>query len=63
MKTIVDRIAELAKFGIDEKGRGYRVAYSKAYRRRAWFMDLMKRQGLTLILIPQETSKTKRQKS
>jgi hypothetical protein len=29
-KRIVDRIAELAKFGIDEKGRGYRVAYSKA---------------------------------
>jgi N-carbamoyl-L-amino-acid hydrolase len=46
-KRIVDRIAELAKFGIDEKGRGYRVAYSKGdIEGRAWFMDLMKMAGL-----------------
>lgn len=46
-KRIVDRIAELAKFGIDEKGRGYRVAYTKGdLEGRAWFMDLMKKAGL-----------------
>ena len=29
-KRIESRIFELAKFGVDEKGRGYRVAYTKA---------------------------------
>lgn len=43
---ISNRIFELAKFGLDDKGRGYRVAYTKAdIEGRAWFMDLMKKQG------------------
>lgn len=46
-KRIESRIFELAKFGVDEKGRGYRVAYSKGdIEGRAWFMDLMKKAGL-----------------
>jgi N-carbamoyl-L-amino-acid hydrolase len=46
-KRIESRIFELAKFGIDEKGRGYRVAYTKGdVEGRAWFMDLMKKAGL-----------------
>jgi N-carbamoyl-L-amino-acid hydrolase len=44
---IESRIFELAKFGVDEKGRGYRVAYTKGdIEGRAWFMDLMKKAGL-----------------
>jgi N-carbamoyl-L-amino-acid hydrolase len=44
---ISNRIAELAKFGLDDKGRGYRVAYTKGdIEGRAWFMDLMKKAGL-----------------
>jgi len=46
-KRIESRIFELAKFGIDEKGRGYRVAYTKGdIEGRAWFMELMKKAGL-----------------
>ena len=46
-QRIESRIMELAKFGRDEKGRGYRVAYTKGdIEGRAWFMDLMKRAGL-----------------
>jgi len=44
---ISNRIFELAKFGLDDKGRGYRVAYTKGdIEGRAWFMDLMKKAGL-----------------
>ena len=44
---IESRIFELAKFGVDEKGRGYRVAYTKGdIEGRAWFMELMKKAGL-----------------
>jgi N-carbamoyl-L-amino-acid hydrolase len=44
---IESRIFELAKFGLDDKGRGYRVAYTKGdIEGRAWFMDLMKKAGL-----------------
>lgn len=44
---IESRIFELAKFGVDEKGRGYRVAYTKGdIEGRAWFMQLMKKAGL-----------------
>ena len=40
-KRIESRIFELAKFGVDEKGRGYRVAYTKGdIEGRAWFMEL-----------------------
>ncbi len=46
-QRIVNRIAELAKFGRDENGRGYRVAYTKGdIEGRAWFMELMKNAGL-----------------
>lgn len=46
-KRIEQRIFELAKFGVDEKGRGYRVAYTKGdIEGRAWFMELMKKAGL-----------------
>jgi N-carbamoyl-L-amino-acid hydrolase len=46
-KRIESRIFELAKFGVDEKGRGFRVAYSKGdIEGRAWFMELMKKAGL-----------------
>lgn len=46
-KRIEQRIFELAKFGVDEKGRGYRVAFTKGdIAGRAWFMDLMKKAGL-----------------
>lgn len=41
------RIAELAKFGRDENGRGYRVAYTRGdIEAREWFMQLMKNAGL-----------------
>jgi N-carbamoyl-L-amino-acid hydrolase len=46
-KRIESRIFELAKFGVDEKGRGYRVAYTNGdVEGRAWFMELMKKAGL-----------------
>ena len=46
-KRIETRIFELAKFGVDEKGRGYRVAYTKGdIEGRAWFMELMQKAGL-----------------
>lgn len=46
-KRIESRIFELAKFGVDEKGRGYRVAYTKGdLEGRAWFIELMKKAGL-----------------
>lgn len=46
-KRIESRIGELAKFGVDEKSRGYRVAYTKGdIEGRAWFMELMKKAGL-----------------
>ena len=46
-ERIENRIFELAKFGVDEKGRGYRVAYTKGdIEGRAWFMELMKNAGL-----------------
>ena len=42
-----ERIAQLAKFGLDEKGHGYRVAYIKGdVDGRAWFIEQMKRAGL-----------------
>lgn len=46
-QRILGRINELAKIGRDEKGRGYRVAYTKGdIEGRAWFMGLMKNAGL-----------------
>lgn len=46
-QRIESRIFELAKFGKDANGRGYRVAYTKGdIEGRAWFMELMKKAGL-----------------
>ncbi|TAD84059.1 MAG: Zn-dependent hydrolase [Bacteroidetes bacterium] len=46
-KRIETRIFELAKFGLDDKGRGYRVAYTNGdVQGRAWFMNLMQKAGL-----------------
>jgi N-carbamoyl-L-amino-acid hydrolase len=46
-QRIEDRIKELAKFGQDENGHGYRVAYTKGdIEGRAWFMRLMKNANL-----------------
>lgn len=46
-KRINDRIAGLAKFGMDANGHGFRVAYTKGdIEGRAWFIDLMKKAGL-----------------
>lgn len=46
-KRIEQRIQELAKFGINEKGEPYRVAYSRGdIEGRAYFMDLMRKAGL-----------------
>ena len=44
---IVARVAELAKFGRDDRGHGYRVAYTKGdIDGRAWFIAQMKQAGL-----------------
>jgi N-carbamoyl-L-amino-acid hydrolase len=46
-QRIESRIFELAKFGRDGNGHGYRVAYTKGdIEGRAWFMGLMKKAGL-----------------
>jgi N-carbamoyl-L-amino-acid hydrolase len=46
-KRIEQRIFELAKFGKNEKGESYRVAYSQGdIEGRAYFMDLMRKAGL-----------------
>jgi beta-ureidopropionase / N-carbamoyl-L-amino-acid hydrolase len=50
-QRIESRIAELAKFGKDANGHGYRVAYTKGdIEGRAWFMDLMKKADLNPII-------------
>ncbi len=46
-QRIESRIFELATFGKDANGRGYRVAYTKGdIEARAWYMSLMKKAGL-----------------
>lgn len=46
-QRIESRILELAKYGKDENGRGYRVAFTKGdIASRAWFIGLMKKAGL-----------------
>ena len=41
------RILELAKFGRDSMGRGYRVAYTKGDQEaRTWYIGLLKKSGL-----------------
>lgn len=44
---LVAHVAELAKFGRDDRGHGYRVAYTQGdLDGRAWFIAQMKRAGL-----------------
>lgn len=46
-QRIENRILELAKFGRDANGHGYRVAYTKGdIEGHTWFMELMKKAGL-----------------
>ncbi|WP_373397189.1 M20/M25/M40 family metallo-hydrolase [Algoriphagus halophilus] len=46
-KRIEDRIQALAKYGQDENGHGYRVAYTQGdIEGRKWLMDLMEKAGL-----------------
>lgn len=46
-QRIESRILELAKFGRDANGSGYRVAFTRGdIDGRTWFMDLMKKAGL-----------------
>jgi N-carbamoyl-L-amino-acid hydrolase len=48
---MVGRIAELAKFGRDTNGHGYRVAYTKGDSEgRAWFMTQMNKAGLEPVI-------------
>ncbi|AMJ65006.1 Zn-dependent hydrolase [Hymenobacter sp. PAMC 26628] len=50
-QRVASRIAELAKFGMDDKGHGYRVAYTKGdIDGRAWFIGQLKRAGLDPII-------------
>ena len=50
-QRIESRIFELAKFGIDATGKGYRVAYTKGdIDGRNWFIDLMKKAGLEVTI-------------
>jgi N-carbamoyl-L-amino-acid hydrolase len=46
-QRIESRIKELAKFGRDDNGHGYRVAFTQGdIEGRTWFMELMKKAGL-----------------
>jgi N-carbamoyl-L-amino-acid hydrolase len=50
-QRIESRIMELAKFGLDENGRGYRVGYTQGdIEGRAWFMQLMQNAGLNPVI-------------
>lgn len=50
-QRIENRINELARFGRDENGHGYRVAYTKGdIEGRAWFIELMKKAGLDVTI-------------
>ncbi len=50
-QRIESRILELAKFGRDDNGHGYRVAYTKGdIEGRSWFMELMKNAGLEVAI-------------
>lgn len=52
-QRIESRILELAKFGKDESGRGYRIAFSKGdIEARAWYIGLMKKAGLEVRIDP-----------
>jgi N-carbamoyl-L-amino-acid hydrolase len=50
-QRIESRIFELAKFGRDSLGRGYRVAFTKGdVEARAWYMSQMKKAGLEVTI-------------
>lgn len=50
-QRIEKRILELAEFGKDSTGKGYRVAYTKGDQEgRAWFISLMKQAGLEVTI-------------
>jgi beta-ureidopropionase / N-carbamoyl-L-amino-acid hydrolase len=50
-QRIESRIFELAKFGKDNIGKGYRVAFTKGdIEGRAWFIGLMKKAGLEVTI-------------
>ena len=50
-QRIESRIFELAKFGKDSRGKGYRVAYTKGdIEGRSWFIDQMKKVGLEVTI-------------
>ena len=45
------RINELAKFGKNDQGKGYRVAFTKGdIEGRTWFIGLMKKAGLVVTI-------------
>lgn len=50
-QRIESRISELAKFGKDSSGKGYRMAYTKGdIEGRNWYIDLMKKAGLEVTI-------------
>ncbi|MGI8582820.1 MAG: Zn-dependent hydrolase [Chitinophagaceae bacterium] len=50
-QRIESRIVELAKFGKDNLGKGYRIAFTKGdLDGRAWFIGLMKKAGLEVTI-------------
>ncbi len=50
-QRIESRIFELAKFGKDSLGRGYRIAFTKGdIEARAWYMGLMKKSELEVTI-------------
>ncbi len=50
-QRIESRIVELARFGKDNLGKGYRIAFTKGdLDGRAWFIGLMKKAGLEVTI-------------
>lgn len=50
-KRIESRIFELAKFGKDSLGRGYRVAFTKGDKEaRTWYISLLKKTGMEVTI-------------
>ncbi len=50
-QRIESRIFELAKFGKDANGKGYRIAYTQGdIEGRTWFIDLMNKAGLEVTI-------------
>ncbi|WP_410505038.1 M20/M25/M40 family metallo-hydrolase [Hymenobacter sp. BRD67] len=50
-QRMVSRITEFAKFGMDDKGHGYRVAFTKGdIDGRAWFIEQLKKAGLDPVI-------------